>query len=188
MSKITHDMTHYGHSMVPRILTKNARQMAKLLGNLIAQNDMQRLSLCYRGMSGISTATAIMCAMLSSREFRKYANRITMVYVRKPEEKSHGEAIEVSSPVEHHMAGCDIALHPVVFVDDFISSGETRNIVFHHVLRRAFPRRVEDRIQRFKEGAFYSLTMCNNTPTLRLCSKEPWIVESVTGTLTSNVG
>lgn len=69
----------------------------------------------FRGMSGISTATAI------TQNFRKkFDGKFGMMYVRKPEEESHGRRIETSN-----VGGITDENVRFVFCDDFISGGDT---------------------------------------------------------------
>lgn len=73
---------------------------------------------CYSGMSGIAHATA-----LSLAYYQHHGACFGMLYVRKPEERSHG------SRVESNISGVENENSVLVFVDDFVSSGETRNRV-----------------------------------------------------------
>lgn len=73
--------------------------------------------LVYTGLSGIGSATALSLALhkRSKGEFK-----FGMIYVRKPNEKSHGSQIERNLD---DLSGIRKLTHKLVFVDDFISSG-----------------------------------------------------------------
>lgn len=72
----------------------------------------------YRGMSGVSGATAVMLALHKDNPDFRYG----MAYVRKPNEDSHSCGLVVSEWVG--LLQKDEKYVPV-FIDDFISSGDT---------------------------------------------------------------
>jgi len=83
--------------------------------------------LCYRGMSGIASATAVAMQMhLKDPEFA-----FGMVYVRKEDEDSHGSDLEMNG-IEDVPEGKRRVL---VFVDDFICGGTTRRHCMHAITK-----------------------------------------------------
>lgn len=108
----TNRQSHYGSSMNAFYMGEWGRKIASLIVSII-ETDKYPI-LIYRGMSGTTTATAI--AVSIPEEHR---HNFGMVYVRKKNEKSHGQKIEYSS--------LDPANREVVWIlcDDFISSGKT---------------------------------------------------------------
>lgn len=102
--------THYSNSMQPDELAKIADDFSKQLVHLFPKSSFV---LCYSGMSGISSATIL---GLKLREVGRLAG---MMYVRKERESSHGISVEREWWHVRYRA-----IQPI-FVDDFISSGET---------------------------------------------------------------
>lgn len=102
--------SHYGSSMDVKWMAKWGKRMGRHVAKLIDSGVYPIL--VYRGMSGISAANAI-----AYRLAEKYGKDFGMVYVRKPEEKSHGAAVEYTSISPYQK--------PVVwiFCDDFVSTG-----------------------------------------------------------------
>ncbi len=77
--------------------------------------------LIYRGMSGVATATAV-----AQHMWRVHGIELHMCYVRKEDEVSHGGACESDLDWEYWRRGGDGAIRfTPVFVDDFVSSGNT---------------------------------------------------------------
>lgn len=112
--------THYGMAMgAPAALGAWAREAAKDLSFLLEElGDTERgvavdPLLVYRGMSGVASATAMSLALCRVRVPHG------MAYVRKPGEKSHGKSVELSIP---HRSAHQL----LVFVDDLVASGDTR--------------------------------------------------------------
>jgi orotate phosphoribosyltransferase len=104
--------THYSFGLEPTKLAKWAKDMAKSLTQ--KRKPGQSYVLCYSGMSGISLATAL------ALEYAKKDKTLGMMYVRKKGEKSHGCTVES----EMRDTKKNVMF---VFVDDFVSTGETRN-------------------------------------------------------------
>jgi len=104
--------THYSLSLNPRKLRASAKDHAAKLTMLMQPNDVPVL--IYRGMSGISAATALSFAL------DDLGQACGMVYVRKYSEDSHGGERERALP-----GMCMSQRFVMVFVDDFISTGST---------------------------------------------------------------
>lgn len=115
--------SHYSNAQCVGSLRDSANSMVKSL-----MAEVEKLSvetgknvvpiLYYRGYSGSALATAV---LLTAPE--RFAAHLSMVYVRKENEQSHGDDIE-RHVGEATLAGGPRILMPV-FVDDFVSSGET---------------------------------------------------------------
>lgn len=120
-------MSHYSNAQNPEELYRNAALQVE--GKLIpAYNDREdvRPVLCYRGMSGIASATAVRLYLhLNYPSFT-----CGMLYVRKPNERSHGSAVEIEYPHGWSMYKKGCARLEAVFVDDFIASGSTLQFVY----------------------------------------------------------
>jgi orotate phosphoribosyltransferase len=107
--------THYSAAQDPARLARIAdRNATKLIEYMTANYPDCIPVLMYRGMSGIANATAVSLA-LHAKGYKKHR----MIYVRKKNEDSHGCDVETS------VSFTDPDKVVLVFVDDFISSGET---------------------------------------------------------------
>ena len=106
--------SHYSKAQSPKEMYSFAKKAAKALIEWADKNNYHPV-LCYSGMSGIATATAISIALHNKRPSFEYG----MIYVRKENEKSHGFRTEMAN------ADCGV----LVFVDDFIDSGDTMKYV-----------------------------------------------------------
>lgn len=106
--------THYGPGLSPVAGRLAAKRMAALLEhNLQGKYPI----LVFRGMSGTSLATRVSDCLAGM------GVEHGMVYVRKPEEQSHGARLEYDYDQDK------AANHSqVVFIDDFIGSGKTRRV------------------------------------------------------------
>ena len=111
--------SHYSNVQQPALLQAKADLWAKwLMRECKARGKGQTVApiLVYTGLSGIGSATALSMrlASLSGNRFK-----FGMIYVRKPNERSHGSKIETQLD--------EIGDMPVklFFVDDFISAGYT---------------------------------------------------------------
>lgn len=111
--------THYGNSMNAPVLYPWAKRMASDIVRKYLRNKKNILPiLVYRGMSGVTTATAIMAAIPA-----KYRTDIGLIYVRKENEESHGTMVEHTTNIDYANIG---QVEPVIiFCDDFIDSGAT---------------------------------------------------------------
>lgn len=129
--------THYGHAMRVERLAKNSREMAHMLANFVESIGHKRVALCYRGMSGVATATAVMMELMRWSGWRELVvPHITMVYVRKPHENSHGSDVEYAADgLDYNVMRTLDPTVPLIFCDDFVDSGETRAIVFAAVVK-----------------------------------------------------
>lgn len=105
--------THYSKAQNPSNLYPWAREAARELIVWAEENNYCPI-LCYSGMSGISTATAISIALY----IKKPSFSFGMVYVRKAEEESHGNSTEYNIPY-------NTSKKVMVFVDDFVATGTT---------------------------------------------------------------
>lgn len=104
--------THYGPGLSPVAGRLAAQRMAELLVNAL---EGRYPVLIFRGMSGTALAVRV------SDELANAGVEHGMVYVRKPEEQSHGTKLEYDydrDKANNH--------GQVVFVDDFIGMGTTR--------------------------------------------------------------
>lgn len=102
-------MSHYSLAQKPKQLLKWAENIAVD----IYLREIQYPVLVYRGMSGISAATAL------SLQLHILGIDHGMVYVRKDNEDSHGDSIE-REPFNNDFTPT------FIFVDDFVKSGETK--------------------------------------------------------------
>lgn len=109
---VDHLKSHYGSSMNPLYMKKWGKKIAAHLKALIVANKYPIL--IYRGMSGVTAATAIAVHMQDAHN-----GLFGMIYVRKSNEKSHGSYIELSD--------INTEDKEIVWVvcDDFISTGST---------------------------------------------------------------
>jgi hypothetical protein len=110
--------SHYDCSQELKKLNRLAASRAAELIKRFTKKEYRGFipMLVYSGMSGIAFATAI------GIHLEKAKARYVMAYVRKKNENSHGEKIEYTS------LGAD-RKYQLVFVDDFICSGDTFNYV-----------------------------------------------------------
>lgn len=115
--------SHYGESMNPEYMANWAKWVVKDIRKLLKQGKYPVL--IYRGMSGVTTATALAMHMDSND-----GANFGMIYVRKEDEKSHGGTIETSLMKS---AGREIAW---IFCDDFIDKGGTALEVIQTVSTR----------------------------------------------------
>lgn len=110
-------MSHYSLAQKPKQLLKWAENIAID----IYLREIKYPVLVYRGMSGVSSATAL------SLQLHILGIDHGMVYVRKGNEDSHGENIE-REPF------ADSAPLTFIFVDDFVSSGATKSECLSKIL------------------------------------------------------
>jgi orotate phosphoribosyltransferase len=112
--------SHYGISQKPDQLIPWAGDAVKKLHKIMIDGGYRIPIFCYRGMSGVSHAT-----MIATQYYMEHGNSFAMFYCRKPNEKSNS-----SRKNEYSCGYSDIeGKFIVVFVDDFIDSGETVKIV-----------------------------------------------------------
>jgi len=102
---------HYSYAQHPHKLLPWAIAMAKDIQDKGITNPI----LVYRGMSGISAATAI------SLELYRLGIEVGMFYIRKDSEQSHGEIFTHSYEWQGQIPedAC------FIFVDDFVAGGTT---------------------------------------------------------------
>lgn len=113
--------SHYGRSLQPGKLFPWAAAMAESIrAKFFAPDVPERIYpiLIYTGMSGVTTATAIMAHFV--QEHAKA--RIGMMYIRKENELSHGSRVE-SSLSDGIFSNEQIPVF--IFVDDFVDGGLT---------------------------------------------------------------
>lgn len=101
--------THYSFSQNP----KKLNDWAEVVAERIKLANLPNIMLCYTGMSGISSATALMLKLHEKKIL------VEMCYVRKPDEESHGNLVELSTTSDYCPSFTKI------FVDDFIASADT---------------------------------------------------------------
>ncbi len=120
--------THYSQAQCPKKLANLTRKMGKALIAGLKQYPDAHPVLCYRGMSGVASATALALWWAGTR-LKGTESLPSMAYVRKEGEDSHG------SPVEFEWRGgaCDTNV-VLIFVDDFISSGTTMKLTLKGVV------------------------------------------------------
>lgn len=114
-------MSHYSLAQKPKQLLRWAENIAID----IHLREIQYPVLVYRGMSGVSSATAL------SLQLHILGIDHGMVYVRKDNEDSHGEPIE-KEPF------ADSAPLTFIFVDDFVKSGLTKQKCLDKINYRVF--------------------------------------------------
>jgi hypothetical protein len=115
--------SHYSNAQDVGALRDSANAMVRSLMARVEELSVEKGRnvvpiLYYRGYSGAALATAI---LLTAPE--RFADYLTMVYVRKENEDSHGDKIEYHVGEAARVSGPKVLMP--VFVDDFISSGET---------------------------------------------------------------
>lgn len=110
-------MSHYSLAQEPLLMIPWAKKIAYKIDAKYRNSPILPV-LIYRGMSGVAHATAV--SLMYTLETGK---TLGMIYVRKSNEKSHGSSIEYDSDFiyrENNPNKIDL-----IFIDDFISSGET---------------------------------------------------------------
>ena len=107
-------MPHYSYGQKPARLRIWAEKVADRLIEHYRGKGTGPL-LVYRGLSGTTMATALALALTQKAPLLEFG----MVYVRKPEERSHGAS------VEWELHATETTLLDPCFIDDFISSGST---------------------------------------------------------------
>lgn len=111
-------MSHYSLAQKPKDLLK----WAEAIAIDIYVREIKYPVLVYRGMSGISAATAL------SLQLHILGVEHGMVYIRKENEKSHGNDVEKEiDRSKHH----DFKF---IFVDDFVASGETKRECINKII------------------------------------------------------
>lgn len=119
--------THYGNSQNPERLFPWARKMAQNITRRYLRKDGILPILAYRGMSGVAAATAIMAFIPA-----KYQDAVGMMYVRKPNEKSHGSDVEYTMNVKRSWD-----YRPILIIcDDFIDDGTTVTTIANTIITR----------------------------------------------------
>lgn len=113
---------HYSNAMKTESLTEWAECAARKISE---DEDIKEYTpvLAYRGMSGIASATALSIAL------HGIGIEFEMFYVRKEGEKSHGESYEMSFFPSANQRFL------IIFVDDFIVTGDTYHGVIDKVNR-----------------------------------------------------
>lgn len=110
--------THYSKCLNPALLSLWASTSAQQIEERLQPGEVPVL--CYRGMSGTGSATALSLAL------HYIGVQHGMIYVRKDAEMKdcHGGRVERALPA------LGMADQPIlVFVDDFIGTGRTRYLV-----------------------------------------------------------
>lgn len=110
--------SHYGYTQEVHYVRNSAEQRIR---ELIPRLNNQIPIFVYSGMSGIAWATAF---MLEYGKQRGDTAPYGMLYIRKEGERAHG------GDVEYAFLNCiGNPQYVFVFVDDFVSSGATKNRV-----------------------------------------------------------
>jgi len=119
--------THYSNAQNIQELTENASSWAKRIMEECKGRRKLYPILCYRGMSGIASATAIAMQLHQQDPLFKFG----MVYVRKEDEDSHGSDLEMTGISDVP----DVKRRVLVFVDDFICAGYTKRAVLDAIVK-----------------------------------------------------
>lgn len=122
--------THcYCPSQEPKKLAKLGDRLAKLLVKEFSKPKCKGYTplLCYSGMSGTAIATSMSLSL--AKNYEKF--EFYMAYARKKNERSHGDTVEYSSAASNKN-------YMLVFVDDFISSGETFYYTIEKVVKKIY--------------------------------------------------
>lgn len=114
--KRTHYSLAFKHDALERWAADAAAKLFVLIGDRVPV-------FCYSGYSGITHGQAL------ARAWRKKHADFGEAYVRKEDEKSHGREVEWGFSTDD----AQDAHHVVVFVDDFVSSGRTRQWAIHQI-------------------------------------------------------
>lgn len=115
--------SHYSQVFNTQMMIDLAAEKATILKTVYQQNKTVPV-LVYSGFSGSTFAMAISMAL------HNLNIPFEQMYIRKVDEKSHGQSIESSTSyllAKHHF---------LVFVDDFISTGTTLKYVVENALTR----------------------------------------------------
>lgn len=111
--------SHYSKAQEIQQLHENSAGWAKHIIKMCREHRRRWYPiLCYRGMSGVASATAVAMHL----HIQDPGFMFGMVYVRKSHENSHGGDLEMTG-IEDVPDG---AKRVLVFVDDFVCSGDTR--------------------------------------------------------------
>lgn len=114
-------MSHYSCAQKLHKLKRFAKYSAAEIARNIKGKNAYQYALVYSGMSGTALATAVSLELLAT-----YDVLISMIYVRKQSERSHGDSIETSISLgEENLR--------LIFIDDFIESGKTLEYVLDRV-------------------------------------------------------
>lgn len=113
---MTHDInTHHTWDQSPKWLFDRSKELAPRLRDNLPPDHLPMF--IYRGLSGVACATALSIAYYSLTQTEP-----GMVYVRRP-----GEANQCHSRAYFETSYQDQRRYVLVFVDDFICSGLTRD-------------------------------------------------------------
>lgn len=144
--------THYSQSFTPGKMKIWARLTTSLIRKEINKKFKDhKIILIYSGMSGVSHAMYL-SSMLDSRHIEH-----EHIYIRKENESSHGMKIEFSNFKNH-----EEQTYILVFVDDFISEGITRNRCINKLLSSWIGTQISERIGGLIV-ACYKMVMLNET-------------------------
>lgn len=121
-------MNHYSNALNPQMLSEWANRAAAFLVDQWSQHNRGRELpvLCYRGMSGIASATALSVALATNHPRFSFG----MLYLRKSGEQSHGNCCHYNTIGEGSNADYTRKQWHFVFVDDFICDGGTLEATF----------------------------------------------------------
>lgn len=118
--------THYSRALEPNYMYDWAVEAAPKLINAVRRSFPDHFPvLVYTGMSGISHAAYLACELHQYEDFP-----FGQMYVRKAGEQSHGSRVEAQLPYTDQPL-------LLIFVDDFIDSGETMAVTFRRAHERA---------------------------------------------------
>lgn len=127
-------MTHYSDAQRPAALFDKASEIVEKIFRQFFTEEQEYLPvLSYSGMSGISAVTAVSYLLQQKLEKVALPYAFGMAYVRKPNEESHGLPVEFDYVYGRHSLPLCTLPKSLIFVDDFIDSGHTRDYVFQHV-------------------------------------------------------
>lgn len=113
--------THYAsYSLDGTRLLNVGKKIARDMEDILNTDD--RVALAFRGLSGTTLASAVLI------ETRRLNRELGAIYVRKTGEESHGHHVEYGIPWSL------FKLRTIIFIDDFIDSGETLQSVYEEIV------------------------------------------------------
>ena len=125
--------THYSYALSPKHMKKWAKEEAKWIVNTLNRRARKPFPvLVFSGMSGTNHA-AYLASALSDLKLD-----FGQMYVRKPGERSHGNSVaEVTDNLfDYETTSKRQRTYTIIFVDDFISEGNTLKRCVQVVLNR----------------------------------------------------
>lgn len=111
-------MNHYSDALDPVSAINTAKAVVKRHEDLFRRMNRKGtgIVLVFTGLSGITAATRL------AERLRCKRIKVKMLYIRKPEETSHGSSVHFTS---HYPVRKTLKKAAVIFCDDFVSTGAT---------------------------------------------------------------